>query len=141
MATVNATVTWKQEMRFEGVASLSNQTVVLDAAPEHGGQNSGPRPMELLLKALGGCTGMDVVSMLKKMRQEFTDYRVVISGERTADNPQRYTSITVEHVITGQDLDNEKIEKAVRLSETKYCSVSATLANGAAVAHRWTVNK
>ena len=83
--------------------------------------------MELLLIALGGCTGMDVVSILKKMRQELTDYQLKVRGERAPEHPRAYTHITVEHIVRGRNLNPELVERAARLSETKYCSVLASL--------------
>lgn len=127
MAAVEAEITWQGQMAFVGAGNASKFPVRMDAAPDVGGEGQGARPMELLLIALGGCTGMDVVSILKKMRQELTDYRIRVRGERAADHPRAYTHITVEHIIRGRNLNPELVEKAVRLSETKYCSVMASI--------------
>ncbi len=124
---VEAEITWQGQMAFVGAGMGSKFPVPMDAGPEVGGAGRGARPMELLLIALGGCTGMDVVSILKKMRQELTDYRIRIRGERAPEHPRAYTHITVEHIIRGRNLNPELVEKAVRLSETKYCSVMASL--------------
>lgn len=84
-------------------------------------------PMQVLLAALGGCTGMDVVSVLKKMRQDVTGYRIEVDGTRADDHPRVWTEITVRHIVEGNDLSREKVERAVQLSEEKYCSVAAML--------------
>ncbi len=130
---VEVEVVWQGGMAFIGTGKGSNFPVQLDASPEAGGTGQGARPMELLLIALGGCTGIDVVSILKKMRQELTAYQVKVRGERAPEHPRAYTRITVEHVIRGRNLNPELVEKAVRLSETKYCSVMATLNKGVPV--------
>jgi len=127
MAAVEAEIIWQGQMAFVGAGSASKFPVQMDAPAETGGTGQGARPMELLLIALGGCTGMDVVSILKKMRQELTDYRIKVRGERAAEHPRAYTHITVEHIIRGRNLNPELVEKAVRLSETKYCSVMASI--------------
>jgi putative redox protein len=130
---VEVEVIWQGAMAFVGTGAASNFPVKMDASPDVGGSGQGARPMELLLIALGGCTGMDVVSILKKMRQELTDYQIKIRGERAPEHPRAYTHITVEHIIRGRNLNPELVEKAVRLSETKYCSVLATINKAARV--------
>jgi putative redox protein len=84
-------------------------------------------PMQLLLAALGGCTGIDVVSILKKMRQDVTSYRVEVDGMRAEEHPRVWTEITVRHMVEGNNLQREMVERAVHLSEEKYCSVAAML--------------
>ncbi len=113
-------------MRFD-VESGSGHTIALDVRPEGGGEDTGPSPMELLLMGLAGCTGMDVISILRKQRQDVTGYEIFVHGTRAEQHPQVYTEITVEHVVTGRGLRRQEVERAVELSETKYCSVSATL--------------
>lgn len=133
-ATYIATVRHIQGMQF-AARTGSGHEVVMDAAVEAGGQEQGPRPMELLLASLGGCGGMDVISILRKMRQEVTAYEVRVSGERAADHPRVFTRITVEHVVTGRDLDEALVRRAVELARDRYCSVSAMLARSAEVTH------
>jgi len=87
-------------------------------------------PMELLLLALGGCTAVDVVSILKKKRERVTDYRVEVRGERRAEHPRAYTRIEVRHVVRGHKISEKAVASAIELSETKYCSVAATLRPG-----------
>ena len=113
-------------MAFRAVTETGHE-VVMDAAPEVGGADIGPRPMELLLVGLGGCTGMDVISMLRKMRQDVTDYQIQISGERATGHPKVYTSIRVEHIVRGRGVNAESVKRAVELSATRYCSAAAML--------------
>jgi len=90
-------------------------------------RHSAPSPMELLLLALGSCTGVDVVSILKKKRAEVSDYRVEIRGERRSQHPRSYQRIAVHHIVTGRNLSRQSMAQAIKLSDEKYCSVAATL--------------
>jgi putative redox protein len=94
------------------------------------GRNSAASPLELLLLALGSCTGVDVISILKKKRQQVTDYRIEVSGERREDFPRSYTRLQVKHIVTGHQLSERAVARAIELSDKKYCSVSATLRGG-----------
>src|SRR3990170_2588252 len=116
-------------MAFRGVSG-SGHAVLMDAEPQVGGQERGPRPMEALLLAFGGCTGMDVISILRKMRQDVTGYEVRLAGDRTEEQPTVFTDITVEHVVSGRDLNEDNVRRAVELSATRYCPVSAMLSRG-----------
>jgi putative redox protein len=91
---------------------------------------SAATPMELLLVALGGCTAVDVVSILKKKRQQVSDYRVEVRGERREEHPRAFTRIEVRHIVRGRGVSEAAVASAVELSETKYCSVAATLRPG-----------
>src|SRR5256714_12585550 len=93
-------------------------------------RNGAATPMELLLLALGSCTGVDVISILKKKRQHVTDYRIEVSGERRADSPRSYTRLQVKHIVTGRGVSDQAVGQAVELSDTKYCSLAATLRGG-----------
>jgi len=90
-------------------------------------RSSAPTPMELLLLALGSCTGVDVVSILRKKREQVTDYRIEVRGERRAEHPRAYTRIEVRHVVRGRNLSEKAVAQAIKLSDEKYCSVAATL--------------
>ena len=90
-------------------------------------RNSAPTPMELLLLALGSCTGVDVISILRKKREDVTDYRVELRGERRPEHPRSYSRIEVHHIVTGRNVSEQSIAQAVELSDKKYCSVAATL--------------
>lgn len=124
---LEAIVRWTEGMQFVGKGAKSGQTNVMDADPEAGGQNTGPRPMEVLLFGLGGCTGMDVVSILRKKRQPFTGLEIRISGERASEHPKRFTAIHIEYVVYGKGLDPKAVEDSIRLSQERYCSVKASL--------------
>jgi len=130
--TVEAKVTWQEGMRFEGTAS-SGHTVILDSSAEHGGQNAGFRPMELLLVGMAGCTAMDVISILRKKRQKVTGFEVRVCGERAEEHPRIYTDIHVEYVVRGEDISPAAVERAIQLSEEKYCSASAMLGKAARI--------
>jgi putative redox protein len=121
-------------MRFTGTAG-SGHAVIMDAAERHGGQNDGFRPMELLLVGLAGCTGMDVISILRKQRQQVTSYDVQVRGERAENHPMVFTRITVEHVLTGHQLDPAAAARAVELSWTRYCGAGTMLAKTARLTH------
>lgn len=119
-------LTWDRKMGFEARGD-SGHTLKTDVAVEMGGTNSGARPMELVLYGLGGCTGADVVSILRKMRQDLTDLRIEITAERATEHPKRFTAIHLVYRFSGENLDPEKVRHAVELSQTKYCSVSGSL--------------
>lgn len=121
-----ATIRWAGRMTFVGKAG-SNHLVPMDSGPDFGGDSSATKPMELLLLGLGGCTGMDVVSLLNKMRVDFTALEVNITADQAEEHPTVYTRIDIEYVVTGHGIDAEKVKRAVGLSQEKYCSVSAML--------------
>ena len=116
-------VDWLENMAFE--ADVNGHKIVLDAAAEVGGEDRGPRPKPLMLTALAGCTGMDVVSILKKMRVELDGFNVVVEGDLTDEHPKQFYKMNVIYEFTGKDLPLEKLQKAVSLSEERYCGVSA----------------
>jgi len=124
-------VTWTGNMAFE--ADVNGFKIALDADEKVGGQNGGPRPKPLTLASLGGCTGMDVISILKKMRVEPAYFNVEVDGELTEEHPKYYHKIHVKYIFKGQDLDVEKLQKAVDLSQERYCGVSELLKKGAAI--------
>jgi putative redox protein len=121
-----ATVRWAGRMTFIGKAG-TNHLIPMDTSPEFDGDNSATKPLELLLVALGGCTGMDIVPLLKKMRQDVTAVELNITAERSEEHPKVYTRIDIEYVVTGKTLEEDKVKRAVELSQEKYCSVSAIL--------------
>jgi putative redox protein len=102
----------------------SGHPILLDTDHE---RNSAPTPMELLLVALGSCTGVDVVSILRKKRQAVSAYRVEVRGERRDDHPRSYKRMEVHHIVTGCNVSEQSVAQAIQLSEEKYCSVAATL--------------
>jgi putative redox protein len=124
-------VAWKGNMAFD--AEVNGFVIPLDADESVGGNNSGPRPKPLTLASLGGCTGMDVVSILKKMRVEPTFFNVSVSGELTEEHPKYYYKIHLRYEFKGNELDMEKLAKAVSLSQERYCGVSELLKKGAEI--------
>lgn len=124
---------WKEGMAFE--AEANGHTLMLDAADVSGGNDQGPRPKPLLLVALAGCTSMDVTSMLKKMKVPFTDFKVETYAQSAEEHPKYYQKILVKYIFKGKDLSREKIEKAVNLSQSKYCAVSYMLGKAAQISH------
>ncbi len=125
-------------MQFAALAG-SGHTVVLDAAEHGGGQGAGFVPMEMLLVGLAGCTGMDVISILRKKRQDVTGYEVHVHGERAEDHPMVFTDIIVEHIVTGHDVSPEAVARAIELSETKYCGAGAMLGKTAKLIHTFRI--
>ncbi|MFD2168662.1 OsmC family protein [Tumebacillus lipolyticus] len=105
----------------------SGHPVTMDAKAEVGGEDTGPRPMEMLLMGLGGCSGIDVVMILEKGRLTIDEFRMELSGSRAEEMPQRFTNIHIHYVLKGPDLTRDKVERAIHLSNEKYCSASASL--------------
>jgi putative redox protein len=127
-------VKWVEGAAFLG-ESGSGHAVLMDGAPEAGGRNLGPRPMEMLLLGLGGCSAFDVVLILKRGREKVTDCVVEIEAERAPTDPKVFTDIRLRYVVTGRSLDRAKVERAVQLSAEKYCSASAILGKTATLSH------
>jgi putative redox protein len=121
-------------MSFVG-ESDSGHSVVMDSGPDSGGRDLGVRPMEMLLLGLGGCTSIDVVSILHKSRQQISDCEVRIEAERAAEVPRVFTSIHVPFIVSGRGLDPVKVARAVELTSTKYCSASLMLEQAAEITH------
>ncbi|HEY4385762.1 MAG TPA: OsmC family protein [Ktedonobacteraceae bacterium] len=115
----------------------TGHTIVVDSAVTGGGKESGPRPMELLLVALAGCSGMDMISILRKMRQDVQDYEVRVVGAREEEQPRPFTEITVEHIFTGHEIQPSAVERAIQLTEDRYCGVSAMLGKKAKIVHNY----
>jgi putative redox protein len=124
---MDATVVWKKGLSFTGTGHTTGFSLPMGADPKVGGENDGFRPPELLLIGLAGCTGMDVISILSKKRQEVTAFEVKAHGEKAPVDPTAFTSFVVEYIVTGKNIDRDAVKHAVELSETKYCGVMATL--------------
>lgn len=114
--------TWKGNMAFD--SEVSGHHIILDASEEFGGSNLGPRPKELMLTSLAGCTGMDVVSLLKKMHIEIKDFQILIDADITEEHPRHYSKMHIIYEFHGENLPLDKLQKAVELSQEKYCGVS-----------------
>lgn len=122
MTTHTTTTTWKGEMQFEST-NPSGETFLINAAPEHGGAGAGLRPKALLLSSLAGCSGLDVASLIEKMKLEVKDFKIETIANLTEEHPKVYDAVTVEYHFYGKNLDENKLQKAVNLSVEKYCGV------------------
>ena len=127
----NAQVTWVQDMQFVGMGDTGH-AIVMDASKEGGGYGSGSSPMEVLLMGVLGCTAMDVISILKKMRQPVQGLKIMATGERATEHPKKYTQIHIEYVAYGA-VDPVSLGRAVELSETHYCGAMATVRGTATI--------
>lgn len=126
-------VTWKEEMAFE--ASVNGFNIMLDAEERVGGKNRGPRPKPLTLVSLGGCTGMDVISILNKMRVKPDFFDVEVEAEMTEEHPKIFNKIHIKYIFKGKELPMDKLEKAVNLSQERYCGVSEMLRKSSELSH------
>ena len=129
---------WLEGMAFE--SEVNGHKIVLDAVESVGGKDRGPRPKPLMLLALAGCTGMDVVSILKKMRVELDNFTVEVEANLTEEHPKQYDEMKVIYKFWGKDLPMEKLEKAVNLSDERYCGVSAVYKKALKMSHEIQVN-
>ena len=131
---MKARVKWVEQVSFLGETE-SGHAVLMDGAPAAGGRNLGPRPMEMLLLGMGGCTSFDVIGILKKSRQAVSDCYVEIDAERAETDPKVFTKIHMHFVVKGKDLKSDVVERAIRLSADKYCSASIMLGKTAELSH------
>lgn len=136
---MDATVVWKKGLSFTGKGLATGFSLPLGADPKVGGENDGFRPTELVLVGLAGCTAMDVISILLKKRIAVTGFEVKSHGERSATEPKAFTSFSLEYIVKGKNIDHADVERAVELSETKYCSVMATLRGAGPVTRTITI--
>jgi putative redox protein len=129
---MEAKVSWQKEgLKFLGHIDGSPD-VIMDS-------EKGPTPMELVLMALGGCTGMDVVSILQKMRQDVKDFEINLTAERAQEHPKVFTKIHLEYVIYGTNIEEASVKKAVELSQEKYCSVGEMLRKASKITYSWKI--
>jgi len=131
-------VKWIDGMRFVATDSLGH-SIVMDASKQVGGDGSGFSPLQLLLAALGGCTGIDIVDIMRKQRQQVDDLEMVVSGERVKEPPRVYKKIHVEYRVKGKNIREKAVKRAIHLSERKYCSVGAMLKAKAEVTSSYTM--
>ena len=122
MAENKVNTVWQEKMRFE-TDNPSGHKLLIDAGEENGGESKGHRPKALMLSSLAGCSGLDIVSLLKKMRAEAADFKIEITAELTDEHPKFYNKVKVDYHFSDSNLQPEKIQKAVNLSVTKYCGV------------------
>ena len=135
---MNISVNWVDGLLMVG-KSDSGHTITMDGPPESGGENLGVRPMEMLLLGVAGCTMIDVVTTLKKMRQDLSHLETKINAERATDHPKVFTDIHIQFILEGQNLDEKKVDKAITLSAEKYCSASIMLGETATITHDFEV--
>ena len=133
-AQTTARISWVDGALFVAEAG-SGHTITMDGAPDVGGRNLASRPMEVLLMGMGGCTAIDVVSMLKKQRQDIEGIEVSMVAERADDFPKVYTSVRLVYTVRGRKLNKALVERAVDLSDEKYCSATAMFKKTAQVTH------
>lgn len=135
---LNAKVKWVNNLQFVG-ESKTGHAIVMDGDAEVGGNNTGMRPMELLLVGLGGCSGMDVASILKKKKQQVAGLEININGQKADSHPKKFTEIEIQFIISGKDISEEAVKKAVELSMDKYCSVKATMEGTAKISYSYKI--
>lgn len=123
---MDAQVTWQGGMTFDATAT-SGFHVTLGTTPKVGGNDDGFRPLELMLMSLAGCTAMDVISILTKKRQDVTAFEVKVHAEQASEHPHVFTSATIEYIVTGHDIKEEAVKRAVELTATKYCPAQAMM--------------
>ena len=131
-------MSWKGNLAFEA-ETQSWHKILLDAKQEVGGEEKGPRPMEILLVSLAGCTGMDVASILKKKRVNLQGFTIKINAEQASEHPKIFTKINVEYNFTGKNIKEEDVKRAIELSCEKYCSVTAMLKEKAEITYKWNI--
>ncbi len=131
-------VKWSGDMAFQ--ADVDGHTLLLDTSPEHGGHKTGPRPKPLLMVSLAGCTAMDVISILKKMKVDPVTFNVHAEGTLTDEHPKQFTSIHLIYEFTGDNIPLDKVQRAIELSQDKYCGVSATLKKAIPVTYEIKIN-
>ena len=135
---MECTVKWVDVMTFLAETGTGH-TLVMDGAPEAGGRNLAPRPMETVLAGTGGCTAFDVVLILKRSRQEVSGCEVSLSAQRADTDPKVFTKVHFHFRITGRKLKSDAVERAIKLSAEKYCSASIMLAKTAQITHEWEI--
>jgi len=133
-------VKWIDGMRFVANDDKGH-SIVMDVSKEHGGEGSGFGPMQLLLAAFGGCTGIDMVEILRKQRQKLEGLEMLVSGERVSEPPRVYDKVRVEYRLKGKDLKEKAVQRAIQLSQEKYCSVGATLKTKAEVSYNYDIQQ
>ena len=137
---MKARIKWVEDVTFLG-ESGSGHAVVMDGPPETGGRNLGVRPMEMLLLGMGGCASFDVVQILRKSRQRITDCVAELSAERAEKDPKVFTRIHISFIVTGHDLGEPQVRRAVELSAEKYCSASIMLGKTAEITHDFEIRE
>jgi putative redox protein len=140
MSIMNANVKWHQKLTFTGTADTGFE-VAMGAPPAVGGDSDGFKPIELMLVSLAGCTAMDVISILQKKRQDVHAFDVKVVADRAEEHPRVFKHITLEFILTGKDIDQASVERAVELSAEKYCAAQAMLSPVVPIEHVITIHE
>lgn len=135
----SVTIQHRDNMSF--TVNINGHEMIIDAAPASGGNNMGPRPKSLMLAALAGCTGMDVVSILRKMHVEFSDFSVKVEGNITSEHPMHFDHMHIIYTIRGKDVPGDKVNKAISLSQDKYCGVSYNYRQSMKITHELVIEE
>lgn len=136
---MDVNVTWQQRLSFNGHGGASHFNLPLGAETEVGGDEDGFRPMELIALGLAGCTGMDVISILRKKQQDVTAFEVKVHAERNKEHPKVFTTAVIEYIVTGRGIDPAAVDRAIELSLTKYCPATAMLEKAFPIEHKVTI--
>jgi putative redox protein len=137
---MDAKVTWSQRLSFTGTADTGFE-LPLGSKPEHGGDNDGFRPIELIAIGLAGCTAMDVISILEKKRQEVMHFEVQVHADRAEEHPKVFTHVSIKYLLEGHAIDPVAVERAIELSTTKYCPSHAMLRKAVAIDHTYEIKE
>mgnify|MGYP001267728887 CR=1 FL=1 len=137
-AATHVEIALQSGMRFEAF-NEDDISVTLDAPPKYGGSGTGFGPMQMLLIGLGGCTGMDVISILRKKRQDVTGYRIEVTGIQAEEHPRMFTDISIKHLLTGNNLSDEAVKRSIELSEAKYCGALTMLEKAARISSTYEI--
>jgi putative redox protein len=129
----NVSIKFRNNMSFD--VDVNGHKMIIDTAPELGGDDLGPRPKSLMLVSLAGCTGMDIVSLLRKMKIEIDDLKIEVEGHITSDHPRHFDRMHIKYIITGNNLPADKVNYAIDLSLQKYCGVSYNFEKSMAITH------
>jgi putative redox protein len=135
---MEAKVIWKEQLSFTSTGS-NGMTIPLTADSAVGGDKEGIEPMELVAIGLAGCTGLDVISILQKKRQDVSAFEVRVHAERATDFPKVFTHIVIEYIVAGHNVESAAVERSIELSETKYCPVQAMLRDVCSIEHKYTI--
>lgn len=135
---MKASIDWQGQLQFSGSAD-SGHHLTIDGPPDIGGENAGFRPMEMILLGVGGCSAMDVIHILKKSRQDVTDCRIEVDGTRADAEPKVFTDIHLQFIVSGRNLNEKHVARAVQLSAEKYCSASIMLKASVNMTHGYTL--
>ncbi|KPK02937.1 MAG: hypothetical protein AMK71_00475 [Nitrospira bacterium SG8_35_4] len=135
---MKSTIKHVDNMQFTATAD-SGHEVIMDAPPSVGGNNKGSKPSELLLMGFGGCTGMDVISILRKKKQDVTGFEMHVNGETSESHPKMFTDIHIEYVLTGKNISEDAVKRAIELSLERYCTVGTTIGKAAKITHSYKI--